>query len=341
MKILVFGGVGFIGTNISLLALERGHSVVAFDNLSRPGVESNLGVLLGRDTFQFIQGDIRNKNDFFRLSGDIDCIVNLAANSSVPRSIIDPIFDFHVNVEGHLNVLEFSKNHGKIPVIFASSNKVYTDQINNYEIIEKEKRYLFADSKLKWGIDETHDVDGFEGFTNSPYGAGKLSAEKYTREYWVQYGIPMVINRMSCVYGLYQKGVEEQGWVDWFVRAKKFGLPVTIYGNGKQVRDVLFGTDIADVYLYEIEHIDMCSGHTFNIGGGPAEGFNVSLLELIEIIDMMFPGKKLQCTYKNWRSSDQRIYVSNIKRVQSVIPSWKPTTNIKDGLKKMWAAYGK
>ncbi len=107
------------------------------------------------------------------------------------------------------------------------------------------------------------------------------------------------------------------------------------------MRDVLFGTDIADLYLYEIEHIDMCNGHTFNIGGGHADGFHVSLLELIEIINMIFPGKKLQCTYKNWRSSDQRIYISNMKRVQSVIPSWRPKTKIVDGLKKMWASYEK
>lgn len=335
MRLLIFGGVGFIGTNVVLEALINKHSVIAFDSLQRKGVIENLNYLKKKKGFQFIKGDIRKKKDFLQIPHSVDCIINFAANPSVPRSIKNPLYDFRVNVIGHLNILEFSRNNGKIPIILASSNKVYTDRLNRISMVEKKTRFEFTDPIFQLGVDEKADVDGSDGFTNSPYGVSKLVCEKYTREYGKQYNIPYIINRMSCIYGLFQKGVEEQGWVDWFLRAKKYGLPLTIYGNGKQVRDLLFSQDVAELHIYEVEHMDALNGLTFNVGGGNHNGFNISIIEMIQTIDKLFPGKKLSHTYKPWRASDHRIFISNINKVISNT-DWSPKTPIIDGLKMMW-----
>ncbi len=338
MKIVIFGGVGFIGTNIVRAAIQRGHHVVAFDSLMRKGVKDNLRYLSQHKQFQFIQGDIRNKQDFAEIPKKIDCIINLAANPAVPKSIARPMFDFRINVVGHLNVLEYAKTHGKVPIIFASSNKVYTDKLNHTPLRETENRYIPVDRNIMRGISESADVDGWEGYTNSPYGAGKLAAEKYTREYGNIYDIPYVINRMSCIYGEYQKGVESQGWIDWFIRAKQHALPIRIYGNGKQVRDALFASDVADLYIYQAEHMGVCSGKTYNVGGGPKTGFHTSVLELIYLIDTLFPGKPLRYTLLPWRKSDQRYYVSDMRRVIHDT-GWHPTINLAKGLSIMWNAH--
>jgi CDP-paratose 2-epimerase len=339
MKLLVFGGIGFIGTNICKLAIEHHHEVIAFDNLNRAGVKDNLNVLAKSKQFSFIHADIRRRSDFKNIPGNIDRIINLAANPSVPKSIKHPRTDFLINVAGHLNILDFARAHGNIPVIFASSNKVFTDKLNTFPFTETTTRYT---ARTKTGkplfFNEATDVNGYEGFTNSPYGTSKLAAEKYTREYWKHYDLPIVINRMSCIYGLYQKGVEEQGWVDWFIRAKKFHYPLTIYGNGKQVRDLLFGTDVARLFLFEAEHIHLVNGQTFNVGGGSKPGFNTSLLEFIHLVDEEFPGPKLEYTLKPWRKSDHLYYISDLSRVYS-FTKWQPSTPIRQGIRKMWQAY--
>ncbi|MBI3577102.1 NAD-dependent epimerase/dehydratase family protein [Candidatus Gottesmanbacteria bacterium] len=339
MHILIVGGVGFIGCNIAREALARGHRVTAFDNLIRPGVSQNLIRFRGVRYYKFVKADIRKKTDFKKIPRTIDVIINLGANPSVPKSIADPLYDFEINVVGHLNVLEYARTHGKIPVILASSNKVYTDEMNTFPLKKTARRYEYVNRRLaQHGFDEDTDVDGFRGFTNSPYGVGKLAAEKYSREWSHHYGVPAVVNRMSCVYGEFQKGVEEQGWVDWFLRAKRLGKPLTIYGDGKQVRDVLFGADVARLYLTEAEAIEKFSGRAFNVGGGPQEGFHTSLLELITLIDSQFPGKRLRYRFAPWRDSDQKVYVSDIRRVVAAT-GWKPTTTLLKGLKIMWEAY--
>ncbi len=338
MNIVIFGGVGFIGTNIARAAMKRGHRVIAFDSLARNGVHQNLAYLRKSDNFQFVKGDIKVKKDFLQLPKGIDCVINLAANPAVPKSIADPLFDFRINVSGHLNVLEYAKISGCLPVIFASSNKVYTDKLNNISLRESEERYVPTGREFSRGIAESADVDGWDGYTNSPYGAGKLAAEKYTREYGNIYGIPYVINRMSCIYGEFQKGVESQGWVDWFIRAKRGNLPIRIYGNGKQVRDVLFAADVADLYVYQVEHMADLHGKTYNVGGGTGKGFHTSVLELVHTIDALFPGNPLQYTLLPWRKSDQRYYVSDNTRV-SEDTGWHPSTDVTKGLSIMWEAY--
>ena len=338
MKLCIFGGVGFIGTNITLAALSRGHKVIAFDNLSRSGVVENFSLLQKKKNVTFLHGDLRCEEDFHRLPKGIDCIINVAANPAIPLSITEPMYDFNCNVLGHLHVLEYARSHGNIPVIFASSNKAYTDSINELAILEQKTRYIYKDTKLRKGFSEDTDVSGHTGYTNSPYGAGKLACEKYSREYWKHYGVPIVINRMSCIYGLYQKGVADQGWVDHFLRVKKSGGTLTLFGTGKQVRDVLFAGDLAELYLYEAEHMEKVNGKTFNVGGGISEGFHTSLLELITLIDTHFPGKKLSSVKKPWRGSDQRIYQSDISFVTHTT-GWKPRTVLLDGLKQMWEQY--
>lgn len=340
MKILIFGGVGFIGTNISLYALSRGHSVIAFDNLSRSGVVENLIFLQKQKGFTFLHGDVRFTEDFARIPKNIDAIINLAANPAIPKSIIEPVYDFYCNAVGHLNILEYSKLHGKIPVILASSNKAYTDKINTLPFKETSTRYIYKDARYQKGFDETIDVSGHEGFTNSPYGAAKITAEKYSREYWKHYHVPIVINRMSCIYGRYQKGVADQGWVDHFLRMKKNGGVLTLYGTGKQVRDVLYADDVAQLYLYEAEHIKLVNGKTFNVGGGIKEGFHTSLLELIDMINANFPGRKLTFRLAPWRGSDQKIYQSDISFVKK-ITGWTPKTKLLTALHHMWDAYGR
>ncbi len=335
MTILIFGGVGFIGTNICKLAIEQGHKVLAFDNLMRPGVTENLEFLQKQKNFQFFYGDMRNREDFKNLPKNIDGIINVGGNASVPKSIFDPKLDFESNILGQFNILEFSRTNGKIPVIFASSSKVYTDKINNVRLGGTQLRYKVEDKKFLAGFDEYTDVDGVDGYTNSFYGVSKLAAEKYSREYFKHFEVPVVINRMSCIYGLFQKGTEDQGWVDWFIRAKKHKKTITIYGDGKQVRDVLWGTDLAELYLTQLKNIKKYQGKVFNVGGGPKEGFNISLLELIQLLDENYPGSKIKVKFKSWRPSDQKFYISDINKLTK-ITNWRPKTKIAEGVQKIW-----
>lgn len=335
MTILVFGGVGFIGTNICKLATEQGHKVFAFDNLMRPGVTENLEFLRKQKNFKFIYGDMRNQGDFKNLPKNIDGIINVGGNASVPKSILTPKLDFESNVIGQLNILDFSRKNGKIPVVFASSSKVYTDRVNKISLLETKLRYKIREKKFLSGFDEYVDVDGVDEYTNSFYGVSKLAAEKYSREYYKHFSVPVVVNRMSCIYGLFQKGTEDQGWVDWFIRAKKYQQTIIIYGNGKQVRDVLWGTDLADLYLTQLKNIKKYQGKVFNVGGGPKNGFNISLLELIQLLDENYPGPKIKIKFKDWRPSDQQIYISNINKLTK-ITGWEPKIPIKKGVDKIW-----
>lgn len=339
MRILVAGGLGFIGTNVCMLALEKGYKVVAFDNMMRLGVDENLKILSHFDNFSYVWGDIRSMVDFNDLEGDFDGIINLAANPAIPKSFKNPVQDFLINTIGQLNILEYSRSHGKIPIILASSNKVYTDRTNELPLKELATRYEiqvpFPEPAPFLGFDEYTDIDGVDGYTNSPYGVAKIAAEKYSREYAKHYGVPVVVNRMSCIYGLFQKGVQDQGWVDWFVRAKKFGYPLTIFGDGKQVRDCLFGNDVAELYLLELKKIKELNGKVFNVGGGNSQGFTTSLLELVHLLDETYDGEPLLVKYTKWRPSDQRVYISDITKVIQHT-GWMPKTRLIDGIQMMW-----
>lgn len=345
--IIITGGCGFIGTNISLLAKKMGYKVVVFDSLIRPFTEEN-ALLLKNNGIDIIRGDVRNLHDLDRLPKKVAGIVHLAANPGIPWSIKWPVYDFSVNAMGTLNVLDFARN-SMTPVIYASTNKIYSEETNLIPVKEEKTRYTWDFRKInkkkirnavldgisEKGVNESFPMDSSGKFPHSPYGVSKATGDLYCQEFFHIYGLPTVVNRMSCVYGLNQKGVEDQGWVDWFVRAKINNLPLNIYGDGKQVRDSVFGTDLAELYLLELKNIDKVKGQIFNIGGGIKN--TISLIELINFLDKK-GGKKLTLKYKPWRAADQKIYITDVSKVEKIL-NWKPKTPFFDGVEQIWKQY--
>ena len=358
MKILIAGGCGFIGTNITNEAIKRGHSVVAFDNLSRKGVDDNLKWLQEtKRHFQFVWGDVRKRGDFEKIP-EVDAVINLSANPSVVKSIEFPGYDFETNCGGVVNSLDWIRNRGNIPYLYASTNKVYSDVSNLLPMIERDKKLVWAKNPyaadfnfglrdqmfagLDWNglkpvaINDEFPIDGFGKCGHSLYGIGKLAGELYCQEYHLQFGIPMVIFRMSCIYGLWQKGVEEQAWVDHFLRQILLGDGrINIFGTGKQVRDVLDGRDTARAYLDALENLDKCNGEIFTLGGGPENSY--SLLETIEIIEKL-TGKKANISYGEKRPADQDIYISSITKLKEKL-GWEPQIGLEQALKDMIENY--
>lgn len=336
MKILITGGVGFIGTNICCEAIRRGYEVIAFDNLGRKGVENNLAYLQTtyKDKFQFVKGDVRQIKDFEKVGG-VNAIIHLAANPSVIASIARPMWNYETNTTGTVSALQFAIKQGKIPFLYASTNKVYSDITNKIPMIEKEMRYEWLDTKA---IDERYPIDGFGKYGHSLYGVSKLAGELFCQEYHIQFGLPMVIFRMSCIYGLFQKGVEEQAWVDWFLRQIVFGDGrINIFGNGKQVRDVLDGRDTAKAYLDALENLDKCDGEIFTLGGGLENTY--SLLEAIKVIEDI-SGKKARLKFFEKRPADQDVYISDISKVKDRL-AWEPKIKFEQAIKNMIKQYEK
>lgn len=348
MKILVTGGVGFIGTNVCLEARSRGHEVAAFDNLVRPLTEENISVLKDAGVI-IVRGDIRNYEDFQKFPWIPEGIVHLAGQCGIPYAQVNPRYDFEVNAKGTLNILEYCRLNGKIPVAFASSNKAYTNITDQIPMKETDTRFewdldhiayedetLFNVSDL--GIKETLPLDAFGLFARSLYGVSKVSGDLYMQEYYQAFGVPTVINRMSCIYGLYQKGVEDQAWVDWFIRQimLKDGK-LNIFGTGKQVRDMLFGSDVARLYIDELENIDKVKGKPYNIGGGVNN--TMSLLEAIKCIEDN-TGKKAELTFTDKRHGDQDIWISDISKIKQDL-GWEPTISPEQGIKLIIDQYGR
>lgn len=355
-RILVLGGCGFIGTNICIEAINRGYIAVSFDNLHRPLTEENLTFLQStyKDKFEFIHGDIRNQVDFIRIPEDITGIAAMAGQCGIPFAQISPLYDFEVNVLGTINVLEYSRTHGKIPVAFASSNKAYTNITNTLPVLEHPNgtRYCYGefnhpehikgyagitlpegDSHHPRSLNEDLPLDAFGKYARSLYGTSKVAGDLYCQEYYQAFGVPTVINRMSCIYGYYQKGAEDQAWVSWFMRQIVNGDgKINIFGTGKQVRDMLFGTDVARLYLDEIENIDKVAGKPYNIGGGANN--TMSLLEAITYIEDI-SGKKAELTFQDFRYGDQRIWISDITKIKNDL-GWEPTISPKEGISKMF-----
>lgn len=337
MKILVTGGAGFIGTNTCLEAISRGHEVIAFDNFVRPQTEENIRILQ-ENGVKIVRGDIRNKIDFDKLSWHPDGIVHLAGQCGIPYSLVSPYYDFEVNTLGTLNVLEYSRLHGKVPVAFASSNKAYTNLTNKFSMNERDTRYEWDHENIPstgltaWGINETLPLDAFGEYARTPYGTSKASADIYCQEYYQCFGVPTVVNRMSCIYGYYQKGVEDQAWVSWFIRQITEGdTKINIFGTGKQVRDMLFGTDCARLYIDEIEKIDRVKGKAYNIGGGVKN--TMSLLEAISWIEELAE-MRAELTFLPKRHGDQDIWISDIRKIQDDL-GWKPVVSPEGGIRYM------
>ncbi len=333
MRILITGGAGFIGCNAADSFLAEGHDVTVLDNLSRSGSESNLDWLRSRHPgLVYVNADVRDAQAVLsavRQAGPLDALLHLAAQVAVTTSVTDPRFDFEVNALGTFNVLEAVRQTGGDPVlIYASTNKVYGG-LEHLQVVERDGRYAFADRPN--GVSEEEPLD-----FHSPYGNSKGAADQYVRDYARIYGLRTVVLRQSCIYGRRQFGMEDQGWVAWFVLAALAGKPITIYGDGRQVRDVLFVDDLVGAYRAAIA-TPAAWGQVFNIGGGPRHTMSV-WSEFGPILERLI-GHPIPVTYDDWRPGDQRIFVSDVSKAERIL-GWRPTTTREEGIRQLfeWAS---
>ncbi|WP_322794224.1 SDR family NAD(P)-dependent oxidoreductase [Bellilinea sp.] len=326
---LITGGAGFIGSNYVARLLQRGEGVIIYDNLSRAGAVRNLDWLkstYGENSFRLIQADVRDAHSIQEAASEADVIVHLAGQVAVTTSVVDPRNDFEINAMGTFNVLEAARLSGRDPiVIYASTNKVYGG-MEEVKVTELASRYAYVD--FPYGIPETFGLD-----FHSPYGCSKGCGDQYTRDYSRIYGLRTVVMRQSCIYGTRQFGIEDQGWVAWFVIAAVKRLPITIYGDGKQVRDVLFVEDLCDVYDLAVERIDLAAGQVFNIGGG-AE-FTISVWQEFGPLLEKLLGESIPVKRGDWRPGDQRVYVSDTRKAQEIL-GWKPKVGVEEGIQRLF-----
>lgn len=327
---LITGGAGFIGTNLADRLLSAGEPVLIYDNLSRPGVEQNLQWLCERhrDLVQVEIADIRNRfmlRDAVRRSKKV---FHLAAQVAVTTSLEEPVSDFEINAQGTLNLLEALRSLPEPPpLVFTSTNKVYGG-LEDLSLLAGATRYEPADKLFdSRGISETQTLA-----FHSPYGCSKGTADQYVLDYARIYDLPTVVFRMSCIYGPHQFGTEDQGWVAHFLIQALNNQPIIIFGDGKQVRDILFVDDLVDAFLLAQENIDLLSGQAFNIGGGPPN--TTSLLELIELISQI-QGREPRLFFDRWRPGDQRYYVSDTRKFQD-LTGWNPQVKVRQGVERLY-----
>ena len=324
-KVLITGGAGFIGCNAAKRFLNQGNEVIVFDNLSRKGADKNLNWLRKQtDRLVFVKGDIRNKNctdALFKNFGKIDLVLHMAAQVAVTTSVSNPREDFEINALGALNLLEAIRLSKQRPVVInASTNKVYGG-MEHVKVREAQRRYHYT--QFPRGISEKESLSFC-----SPYGCSKGAAEQYILDYSKIYGIKTVNFRQSCIYGPRQFGVEDQGWVAHFIIASVLKKKITIYGDGKQVRDILYIDDLIDAFIKVYRNINKTNGKSYNIGGGKYN--SVSLLEFIDLLEDS-SNKKVKSKFRGWRPADQRIYISDIRLAKKDF-DWTPKVDIKKGI---------
>ena len=315
-RILITGGAGFLGVNAAMRMVEDGWHVTLLDNLSRPGTERNLKWLITQYPTEttFIKEDVRNGNALSDHVKNQDAILHLAGQVAVTTSLLDPVTDFDVNAGGTLNLLEAARKHNpEAPFVFASTNKVY-GKLENSNVACK----------------ESQPID-----FHSPYGCSKGAADQYVRDYARCFHMNTVVLRQSCIYGAHQYGTEDQGWVAHFVHSILNKRPLTIYGDGLQVRDLLDARDLSVLYATVIEKIDKTRGEIYNIGGGPPNQRN--LLEVIEQIGELTNTKPVY-SFSDWREGDQVYYVSDIAKAKEDL-GWEPRIQFDRGLQELvaWA----
>ena len=335
MKVIVTGGAGFIGCSAADRFVRRGDEVVIIDDLSRPGTSKNLEWLRTRGSLRHHRADIRDAHamrDLFARHADAGLVLHLAGQVAVTTSVTDPRSDFEINALGTFNVLEAIRAASiEAPIIFSSTNKVYGG-MEDAQVVERGGRYSYG--SLAHGVPETRALD-----FHSPYGCSKGAADQYVRDYHRIYGLRTVVFRQSCIYGYRQFGLEDQGWIAWFTIATHLGRPITVYGDGKQVRDVLFIDDLVDAYERAAERIDVTAGQVYNIGGGPD-----NVLSLIDLLDYLGErqGSPIQHATANWRPGDQRVYISDISRAARDF-GWRPRVDCRTGLERLydWVAENK
>jgi CDP-paratose 2-epimerase len=324
MKAIITGGAGFIGSNAAVRYLKRGFEVVLIDNFHRQGTRSNLEWVKSAGNITLAEIDIRDGaavERTFRAHRDASIVLHLAAQVAVTASIDDPRFDFETNALGTLNVLEAMRRAAMdAALLYSSTNKVY-GEISGVALAERPTRYEYTG--LPHGVGEDRLLD-----FHSPYGCSKGTADQYVRDYHRLYGLNTVVLRQSCIYGTQQFGNEDQGWIAWFLIAAELGRPLTIYGDGKQVRDVLYIDDLLDAYDAAVSKIGIAKGNIYNIGGGVPNA--ISLLELIEFVSKR-RSKPLPYTFAATRPGDQRIYISDIRTVGADL-DWAPRVGWQQGV---------
>lgn len=327
--VLITGGAGFVATNVAHRLLSERRPVILFDNLSRAGVERNVEWLerTHGSLVRFQLGDIRDARAVRRAVADVSHVFHFAAQVAVTTSLVDPFLDFEVNARGTLNLLEAIRAVRTPPsLLFTSTNKVYGD-LEDVAVTKARTRYQPADDALaRTGISEARCLE-----FHSPYGCSKGVAEQYVLDYARTFGLRTAVFRMSCIYGPHQLGTEDQGWVAHFLRSALGCQPLTIYGDGLQVRDVLFVEDLVGAMLLAEANIDRLSGEAFNIGGSPEN--TTSLVELIDLISEL-TGRRPPAKLEPWRRADQRYYVSNIRKFRQAT-GWTPRVGVRKGVERL------
>lgn len=328
-NVLITGGAGFVGVNLAAHWLAAGERVRILDSLIRPGSERNLEWLQQHygDRVDFVQADVRSAQAVATAMQGVEHVIHLAAQVAVTSSLVNPIFDFDVNALGTLNVLEAARRSARAPsLIFTSTNKVYGG-LEDLRLRAEGQRYMPLTERVRTrGIDESRGLD-----FHSPYGCSKGAAEQYVLDYSRSFGLRTTVFRMSCIYGPHQNGNEDQGWVAHMIRKALAREPITIYGDGKQVRDVLFVDDLVDAFAKARHDIDKLSGRAFNIGGGADN--TVSLLELIRQLEQLLQ-RRVALTFDAWRLGDQRYYVSDTSRYQAAT-GWRPRMAVGRGMQAL------
>jgi CDP-paratose 2-epimerase len=330
MTALITGGAGFIGTNLADRLLREGQRVRIVDNLSRVGVEGNLAWLRARhgERLEVIVGDLRNRVVAAEAVRGVDSVFHLAAQVAVTTSLDDPMLDFGVNLIGTVNLLEAARAQASPPAfLFTSTNKVYGG-LRDVELDDVGHRYEPAAGAIRRaGVSEDRPLDFC-----TPYGCSKGAAEQYVLDYTKSFGLRTAVFRMSCIYGPHQCGNEDQGWVAHFAIRALGGEPITLYGDGHQVRDVLFVEDLVEAFLLARENIEAIGGRAYNMGGGPENA--VSLLEVIERIGELH-GTPPRTSFGPWRQGDQRYYVSDTRRFQEDT-GWRPQVGADEGIERLY-----
>ncbi|MBF0618905.1 MAG: NAD-dependent epimerase/dehydratase family protein [Candidatus Omnitrophica bacterium] len=334
MKILVTGGAGMVGSHVAERFAGKGCQVIVYDNLMRSAifgsdtksVEYNWNYLRTKKNVVRVKDDIRDRAALGRCFKKYkpDAVVHAAGQPGVGFSLNDPLEDFSINAAGTINVLEALRDvNPKGVLVYCSTNKVYGDNVNQYPIAEAKTRYRFKSGK---GVSEVCSVD-MCGHT--PYGVSKLTGDLYAQDYAKTLGIRTGVFRMSCIYGTRQFGFEDQGWIAWFAIRFLQGKPITVYGDGKQVRDVLWVGDL--VNAFEKFMTGKCPSNVFNMGGGPAN--TLSLLELIGILQDL-TGRHVKVRFDAWRKFDQKVYVSDIAKACQAL-EWRPRVAAKEGIMRV------
>lgn len=328
--VLITGGCGFIGTNLAHRVLSSGRPVLLFDNLSRPGVERNLAWLhrTHKDLMRIEAADVQDPHLLRSAVARASQVFHFAAQVAVTTSLTNAVQDFEVNARGTLNLLEALRaQDDPPPLVFTSTNKVYGG-LPDVKLQLNGDRYEPQDASIREnGIGEWRPLD-----FHSPYGCSKGAADQYVVDYARTFGLPAVVFRMSCIYGPHQFGNEDQGWVAHFlIRALK-GEPITLYGDGRQVRDILFIEDLVDAFLLAQAEMPRVSGNAFNIGGGPHN--TISLIELLDLMEELH-GTRPEIRTGAWRPGDQRYYVSDFSKMKNAT-GWSPKVDVREGVRRLY-----